>query len=708
MSDPKLKTPITKRPISSLARSGTATKRDSLAAELERDPQMSTAKRQQRTQAYTSHMATSALERQLLNAQLAKQEAEKKLRAKESEVEKLEADRRFLAGREAENEQAMEEERTKYAEEKVQADREIRKLRSTLNALRDEHEALEDEHQKLAASTQQTITAQRAQISTLARQVAHMEQELRDVRALADERSAVVDELQMQMDDLSVAHADQSRDESETMSWGVLRSELTQLAEHNRAVEGQNARMAAELALLRDRKANVEVLKEEKRGLEARLRGMDELREKVVQLEGELDAARRERKEWHGRATQLDSPGQTPVSVSQSLADLRLKYARLLEEHGANVALLRQRDVELATRGSDELKMQALIEEYQERERRSAESIAQLSQSKLLAEREVDFLQKYNASFTAEATVHDVVMDEAQGQRIADLEELVQNYKQRVAELEAEDRRPAAAGPSTPSVKALHDQLLKEQQTVLDARTELKESQTANEKYLESIDKLEQELFELRGEIGGGRHVPPGIRVLSFRDNPAQQWTDLRQEVMDRLKGENEALLRRLHELEEQGVRSSSAEPPADLVPRQSLEVAMKDKTDMEDALKQKEKRLLRLQQVFTAKSAEFRDAIASIMGVKLAFYPNGQVRVTSQYDLNASFVFQPTSRTGDGGGARMQLIAQGEGGPQELPQLMRNWVEMEQCIPCFLASVTLECYDKWKREREREMGIEQ
>lgn len=175
---------------------------------------------------------------------------------------------------------------------------------------------------------------------------------------------------------------------------------------------------------------------------------------------------------------------------------------------------------------------------------------------------------------------------------------------------------------------------------------------------------------------------------------------------MDRLKGENEALLRRLHELEEQGVRSSSAEQPADLVPRQSLEVAMKDKADMEDALKQKEKRLLRLQQVFTAKSAEFRDAIASIMGVKLAFYPNGQVRVTSQYDLNASFVFQPTSRTGDGGGARMQLIAQGEGGPQELPQLMRNWVEMEQCIPCFLASVTLECYDKWKRERE--MGIEQ
>ena len=48
-----------------------------------------------------------------------------------------------------------------------------------------------------------------------------------------------------------------------------------------------------------------------------------------------------------------------------------------------------------------------------------------------------------------------------------------------------------------------------------------------------------------------------------------------------------------------------------------------------------------------------------------------------------------------------MQLVAQDEGGPQGLPQLMRNWVEIEQSIPCFLACVTLGCYDKWKRERE-------
>jgi mitotic spindle assembly checkpoint protein MAD1 len=240
------------------------------------------------------------------------------------------------------------------------------------------------------------------------------------------------------------------------------------------------------------------------------------------------------------------------------------------------------------------------------------------------------------------------------------------------------------------------------------------------EKDREKIEELEQTLFELRGEIGAGRHVPPGVRVLSLSMNPAQEWTDLRQAALDRLKEENAALLQRLSTLSSS---SSTSNPNPDLstntnttaktevgeqlVPRASWLAVCEQKAQLEDELRQKEKRMLRLRQVFTAKTAEFREALSAILGVKLAFYDNGQVRVTSQYDLGAAFVFQPARTTpsgegaGAGAGARMQLVAQGEGGPQELPQLMRNWVEIEQSIPCFLASVTLECYDKWKRERE-------
>ena len=225
------------------------------------------------------------------------------------------------------------------------------------------------------------------------------------------------------------------------------------------------------------------------------------------------------------------------------------------------------------------------------------------------------------------------------------------------------------------------------------------------EKDKEKIEELEQTLFELRGEIGAGRHVPPGVRVLSLCENPAQNWADLRQAALDRLKSENAALLQRLSIL---GPTSTDVKPAGteaeeqQLVPRASWAAVCEEKAQLEAELKQRDKRMLRLRQVFAAKTAEFREALSAILGVKLAFYDNGQVRVTSQYDLGAAFVFQPAPKDGaGGGGARMQLVAQGEGGPQELPQLMRNWVEMEQSIPCFLASVTLECYDKWKREQE-------
>lgn len=118
--------------------------------------------------------------------------------------------------------------------------------------------------------------------------------------------------------------------------------------------------------------------------------------------------------------------------------------------------------------------------------------------------------------------------------------------------------------------------------------------------HVDKIEELEQTLFELRGEIAGGRHVPPGIRILSLKANPEQQWFDLRQTTMDQLKNENQALMKRLKDLDESGVGTLNGQDQAgkDLVPRESWELVNKEKGDLEELVKQKEKRLLRLQQV--------------------------------------------------------------------------------------------------------------
>lgn len=184
-----------------------------------------------------------------------------------------------------------------------------------------------------------------------------------------------------------------------------------------------------------------------------------------------------------------------------------------------------------------------------------------------------------------------------------------------------------------------------------------------------------------------------------MKDNPAQEWIDIREEVVLRLRRENDALLQRIGDLESQVSTTTTTSPapgavPDGMVPRQSWELANQEKLELEGVVKQKEKRLLRLQEIFRGKSTEFREAIESILGVKLAFYPNGQVRVTSMFDLNASFVFSQEA-------GKMQLVAQGEGGPQDLQSMMEYWVGSEECIPGFVASLTLECYESSKRGQE-------
>ncbi|TFY74117.1 hypothetical protein EWM64_g9895, partial [Hericium alpestre] len=634
-----------------------------------------------------------------------------KLRERDVTIERLEGDRRWLAEREKEEKEEKEQERAEREEEKRNTDAELHSLRNTLLTLREEHADLQDMHSALSRNSTQTIASQKSRVSMLERQATALQEELGDIRHIAEERNHTIEQLQEHVDELSSAQADVSRQSMEEENWSVLREELQRQAHYMRSLEGTNAKLTAEVRHLRERQTSVEVLKEEKRGLEQKVKGMEELREKVAKLEAELQAARQEREEWASKAPA--TPSKTPVSVTQSLSELRLAHARLLEEHGVNLALLRRREAELAEANDQATQATETIERLQQNERRLQEKAARLEQTASLAEREVRFLKALNDSYASEQAANGKVdMDEAKETHVKELEGLVLEYKDTnhalQAELETLSLRPSLSSQG-PRYQELKDALEQERQAKEEAeKGKPTDSEEASTTLVDKIEELEQELFELKGEIGAGRHVPPGVRILSLKENPASQWANLRQEVMDRLKGENEALIRRLKELEASGAGAAvKTEEKAheELVPRESWEVVQKEKKELEEVVKQKEKRLLRLQQVFTAKSAEFREAIASIMGVKLAFYPNGQVRVTSQYDLNASFVFQPAPKSAQAeGGARMQLIAQGEGGPQDLPQLMRNWVEQEQCIPCFLASVTLECYDKWKRDRE--MGL--
>jgi mitotic spindle assembly checkpoint protein MAD1 len=176
------------------------------------------------------------------------------------------------------------------AQSKLEAD--LRTTRTELRALREEHDELGAGHHTLSHSSSHIISTQKTQLTTLAQQVSVLERERADAEALAAAQARSLAELQEEADELRARTRELSRAEGETQSWTVVRAELARQTGYVRKLEAANARMGAELSALKERNARVEVLQEQKRDLERKLEGMQELRERLVRMEGELEAAR--------------------------------------------------------------------------------------------------------------------------------------------------------------------------------------------------------------------------------------------------------------------------------------------------------------------------------------------------------------------------------------------------------------------------------
>jgi len=107
--------------------------------------------------------------------------------------------------------------------------------------------------------------------------------------------------------------------------------------------------------------------------------------------------------------------------------------------------------------------------------------------------------------------------------------------------------------------------------------------------------KLEEELWNLKGNIGRGAHLPPDVRVLELIGNPAQVWFGKREEDVTKLRKENEVLRALVKDSSQVIQVDRNVE---DMVPKATLEVVQEEKAELEQTIRDKEKRLLRLQQV--------------------------------------------------------------------------------------------------------------
>jgi len=229
-----------------------------------------------------------------------------------------------------------------------------------------------------------------------------------------------------------------------------------------RALETTNMRLNAELGMYKDRHSNIEVLREEKHALERKVEVMEELRERVVSLEAQVEVARQERQEWlvshffkdrflifmyhrANKSNEISTLSKPSLSVVQKLSELRLTHARLFEEHGATLAILRSREAELAKTQESLAEAQSTITALHAEVRGLKDKVTRRDQRTQLAERELGFLQalvvrmrlvcqpcvspSVQASYTAEGVRDTPAPDSSLVQRVQQLEQSLHEYK---------------------------------------------------------------------------------------------------------------------------------------------------------------------------------------------------------------------------------------------------------------------------------------
>jgi len=588
------------------------------------------------------------------------------------------------------------------ANEKVASEKKLRSLQEESRGMREE---LEDAQAELSSRDRQgkyEFSELQRKYGVLQESVEGVQQDLQSkVSALQSEqqklgqREAQIGELEDEVLRLKAQTGD-----SDTLA--VIKKELSEQVAYIKKLEGANREQFAEVKQLRKAQKNVEVVEEEKRSLEARLRLMDDLRRELSEVQLQKRILEDEKRSW---TSYLDSEAaavqyDTPEELAKAFLQERLDKADLLDKLGSLQPELSTKDAEIERLTEERSKLQSDLETF-----RSAASVAapgatggsnakaraRLERQKYLVTKEVEYLRAQMKTFEAEeAEFNPEQKDEEQMKRVNDLEAMVEEYRTEVEKLQVNlsrvEAQPAMASPKKRS---------RENDEQADERLgELKRKMRTLQA---DLDKLQSRNQLLEAELKAGLSQITSLkessrtRVLELRNNPTAEVEAIKMTTLSTLREENQALLTQLQ----------GKQPNTKVVPVSTLENVRLQLEEAKTQIAQNEKKALRLRQIYASKATEFREAVAAMLGWRLDFMPNGRVKATS--------ILYP-SLINEGEEEENSIVFDGEngtmkvsGGPQsvfasEIKGLIEFWVEGRREIPCFLAACTLEFYDRTTR----------
>lgn len=594
--------------------------------------------------------------------------------------------------------QELQELRAQHDAEKAELQKAARASEDQARLLRDELDDIQAAKDEAARFEERKVADLKAQIELDSNKIAEIQDTLqaRDdslevLKIQLNEKDTEIGDLEAQVLRLKAQTGD-----AETMS--VIRRELSEQVAHIRSLEATNREQLTELRHLRQSHKAVGIVEEEKASLQRKL-------DDAEAIKAELATERRQRQQLEAEhlawAAYLEREGQaefdSPEAVARALVQERYETAAQLEKIGALQSEIAERDAAIQDLEQAQTNMANEIEKLNVTGGSSAEKARmRLERQKALAEKEVKLLRDQLRMYESDITFAPDKLDEKKTERIAELEQLLDDSKAHIKDLESQvsflessistpaplagQKRSAPDEPDSSQHEQV-GQLARKNRTLQDDLDSLKTK----------FKVIEKELSVARDQLAAARRAS-SVRVLELNDNPTAKHEAVKQAAINELRAENEDLRKLIHD-GETGVTSFQVVPVSTLVALQREIQTARDETA--SALK----KCRRLKEVWTDKSSEFKEAVFALLGWHVTFIPTNKMRVESVYYASETDEHE-RAITFDGERGSMKF----GGGPKSefamrLSDLTKYWVREKNCIPGFLAALTLEFHEQATQE---------
>ncbi|KAK8236930.1 spindle assembly checkpoint component MAD1 [Phyllosticta capitalensis] len=685
--------------------------RETLRQSVARPPVADSGNEELRAQINTLHYELESLkqEREMsnLNHQAELRDAQNKADAEYKRAQAAESASKASSAKYDAVVRELHDTQARVSNEKLELERKVRNLQEKANSLQEDADEAQNELMSIERQSKHRFNELETRYNTL-------QQSFDDLRA---ELTAQTNQLQAAQQKLAKREAEAGEMESELIrlkaqagdqdTLAVLKRELSEQVAHIKKLEGINREQAAELKQFRKNMKSVEVVEEEKRSLESKVRMMEDLRRELSEEHLKRQILEDEKKEWTAylesqSSTEGELQFESPADLARAYIRERLETASLTERIGAVQPELTVKEEAIKTLEDEKAKLKEELEKAKTGGGPAdTKARLRLERQLNLASKEVEFLREQLRMVDAEESeFRPETFDAAKTNRIRELEDLVSSHRAEIATLNAD-----LSALEELARKGGHDTSVGSKRARDESDDErIGELRRKNRKLQDELHKLSTDKKALETELKAQSKQLSSLkasnraRVLELRSNPTADAEALKLATVRTLREENKALLAQL-----EGQLADAEENAT--VPLATLNAARDEIAELRRTLASREKSTLRYKQIYAAKALEFKEAVASILGWELEFMPNGRVRCTSLY-----YPGNTNSPDGSGSGSKNSIVFDGEngtmkvsGGPQsvfanEIRGQIEFWVEQRKEIPCFLAQLTLDFWEATTR----------